>query len=324
MISLFIILFFILTLDTTNNKMFRKFTAIKPHRPIAAIMANMQRRTFFTFVDTSTTGIKTTFGKAGGMFSNESMLKPGFRIFMPFIQSIHKVSNRQQQSTYTMTVKTLDNATCDIDVNVQTQIKGSNTEKAFFTLDDPDEQIRSYIEGMIISNVPHYNLDDLFLKQGDISKNINETLVSKLEEYGYTVVSTQITAIQPVRDVVDSMNKINASQRLKEAATNEAAADYIREVKGAEARAESKRLQGEGISNMRTAILNGYGESVSEMSSKYGLAPATVLDFLMEIQKLETLDAIGTADNQNRVIFTSLGDANSKLRNSIMEARQAK
>ncbi len=304
--------------------MFRKFTAIKPHRPIAAIMANMQRRTFFTFVDTSTTGIKTTFGKAGGMFSNESMLKPGFRIFMPFIQSIHKVSNRQQQSTYTMTVKTLDNATCDIDVNVQTQIKGSNTEKAFFTLDDPDEQIRSYIEGMIISNVPHYNLDDLFLKQGDISKNINETLVSKLEEYGYTVVSTQITAIQPVRDVVDSMNKINASQRLKEAATNEAAADYIREVKGAEARAESKRLQGEGISNMRTAILNGYGESVSEMSSKYGLAPATVLDFLMEIQKLETLDAIGTADNQNRVIFTSLGDANSKLRNSIMEARQAK
>lgn len=305
--------------------MLRRVSSINS-RPLAALVAGQsgqQRRNFFTFIDTATTGVKTTFGKAGSMFSETTMLKPGFRIYMPLLQDIYRVSNRQQQSTYTMTVKTKDNATCDIDINVQTKIKPSNTELAFFSLDDPHEQIRSYIEGVIISDAPRYTLDGLFTEQSKISHKINETLADKLEDFGYTVVATQITAIQPVREVVDSMNRINASERLMKAAENEANADYVKEVKAAEARAEAKRLQGEGISNMRKAILDGYGESVADLTKNYGLAPGVVLDFLLDIQRLETLDAVGTADNQNRVIFTSMEGHSDKIRNSIMEARVA-
>lgn len=305
--------------------MLRRVTSINPTRYVPALSSARQTRNFFTFIDTASTGIKTTFGKAGGMFSENSMLKPGFRIYMPYLQNIDTVTNRQYQNTYTMTIKTLDNSFCDIDVNVQLKIKQENTELAYFSLDDPDEQIKSYIENVIRSTAPNYNLDELFVQQGDISHKINETLVDKLEDHGYTVVDTQITAIEPDRDIVNSMNRINASQRLKEAAINEADAEYIKDIRSAEARAEAKRLQGEGISNMRKAILDGYGESVDELSSKYALPPTTVLDFLMNIQRLETLDAIGTADNQNRVIFTSLDDTNNtKIRNAIMEARQAK
>lgn len=306
--------------------MLRRVTSSFNPRPLAALVAGrsgQQRRNFFTFIDTATTGVKTTFGKAGSMFSETTLLKPGFHVYMPFLQGVYKVSNRQQQSTYTMTVKTKDNATCDIDINVQTKIKPDNTELAFFSLDDPHEQIRSYIEGVIISDAPRYDLDELFTEQGKISHKINETLVDRLEEFGFTVVATQITAIQPVKEVVNSMNRINASERLMKAAENEANAEYVKEVRGAEARAEAKRLQGEGISNMRKAILDGYGESVEDLTKSYGLAPGDVLNFLLDIQRLETLDAVGTADNQNRVIFTSMEGHSDKLRNSIMEARAA-
>lgn len=304
--------------------MLRRVTLINPIRYVLAPSAR-QTRNLFTFIDTASTGIKTTFGKAGSMLSENAMLKPGFRIYMPFLQNIAKVTNRQYQNTYTMTIKTLDNVFCDIDVNVQLKIKQENTELAYFSLDNPDEQIKSYIENIIRSTAPDYKLDELFVQQGDISHKINDSLVGKLEGHGYTVVDTQITAIEPDSDVVNSMNRINASQRLKEAAINEADAEYIKDIRSAEARAEAKRLQGEGISNMRKAILDGYGESVDELSSKYALPPVTVLDFLMNIQRLETLDAIGTADNKNRVIFTSLDDTNNiKIRNAIMEAHQAK
>lgn len=305
--------------------MLRKVTSINPIRYVPTLSSARHTRNFFTFIDTASTGIKTTFGKAGSMLSENAMLKPGFRIYMPFLQNIAKVTNRQYQNTYTMTIKTLDNVFCDIDVNVQLKIKQENTELAYFSLDNPDEQIKSYIENIIRSTAPDYNLDELFVQQGDISHKINDSLVGKLEGHGYTVVDTQITAIEPDSDVVNSMNRINASQRLKEAAINEADAKYIKDIRSAEARAEAKRLQGVGISNMRKAILDGYGESVDELSSKYALPPVTVLDFLMNIQRLETLDAIGTADNENRVIFTSLDDTNNvKIRNAIMEAHQAK
>ena len=307
--------------------MFSKLTRLTTLRPLVCSQLN-RKRTFFTFIDTASTGIKTTFGKAGGVISNQTMLKPGFRVYLPFIQNIYKVSNRLQQSTYGMSVKTKDNVFCNIDINVQWKIKHDNTETAYFSLDDPDNQIKSYVENVIRSTAPDYNLDDLFVQQGDISHKINETLVAKLEEHGYSIVDTQITAIEPDRGVVNSMNKINESLRLREAAKNEAETLYIKSIRAAEARAESKRLQGEGISNMRKAIMNGYDESITGFTEKHSLDPSEILCFLKDIQKLETLDAIGTSDSNNRVIFTSLDQSSTpnstRLRNTTMKAREAK
>lgn len=309
----------------SNKIMLSRFISTKITSPLASIMRNTaQTRNFFTFVDTASTGVKTTFGKAGGMFSPDVMIKPGFRLYFPFIQSINHISNRQHQSQYKMSIKTQDNVFCDIAVNVQWKIKPDNTELAYFSLSSPHRQMKSYIENVIRSTAPNYNLDDLFVQQGDISYKINETLVEKLEEHGYTVIDTQITSIEPDPEVVQAMNKINASLRLKEAAKNDADAHYIKEIRGAEARSESKRLQGVGISNMRKAILDGYGESVAELSSKYALPPSVVLDFLLDIQKLETLDAVGTCDNKNRVIFTSLDGNSHKIRQAMMEAECVK
>jgi regulator of protease activity HflC (stomatin/prohibitin superfamily) len=279
-------------------------------------------RTFFRFVDTNATGVKTTFGKAGGISNEDVMLKPGFRVFLPFAQRIFFVSNRLSQSNYRMTVKTKDNVFANLDVNVQWKINPEDSETAFFSLSKPEAQMKSYIENVIRAEVPKIILDNLFTQQGEISREINETLTKRFLKYGYTIVETQITDIRPDEKVMRSMNEINASQRMKEAAKNEADAQYIRRVREAESRAEAKRLQGIGISNMRKAIIDGYSESLKGMSDIEGVEPNDVLDFLLGIQKLETLNEIGTANNDNRVIFTSLDDRD-KLRNSVLEADNA-
>ena len=53
------------------------------------------------------------------------------------------------------------------------------------------------------------------------------------------------------------MNEINAAQREQVAASARGEAEKILKVKQAEAEAESKALQGQGIANQRKAIIEG-------------------------------------------------------------------
>ena len=288
--------------------------------PISRNINRVQKRNFIRFIDTATVGIKTTFGKAGGLIDYDVVLKPGFHIYLPIIQEINQISNRLRQNNYNMTVKTKDNVFADLDISVQWQIKPENSEKAFFALENPKKQIQAYIENVIRSSAPKSTLDELFTQHGEISKAINETLVVKLENHGYTIVETQITNIEPDIKVMSSMNEINASERLREVERNKAEAKYISQVRDAEGRAEAKRLQGEGISNMRKAIMEGYAESINEISEKSRISPEQVIDLVKYVQRLEVQEAIGTADNSNRVIFTTL-DESAKFRNTVMEAR---
>ena len=64
-----------------------------------------------------------------------------------------------------------------------------------------------------------------------------------MDTYGFEIVKTLVTDINPDGRVKDSMNRINAAKRDKEAAREEAEGEKITIVKRAEADAESKRLQ---------------------------------------------------------------------------------
>lgn len=77
------------------------------------------------------------------------------------------------------------------------------------------------------------------------------------------------------------MNEINASRRLKEAASHKAEADKVRQVKSAEAEAEARYLSGLGVARQRKAIVEGLQSSVSEFSADVeGATPKDVMDIL--------------------------------------------
>ncbi len=90
------------------------------------------------------------------------------------------------------------------------------------------------------------------------------------------------------------MNEINASKRLKEAASHQAEADKIRQVKAAEADAEARYLSGLGVARQRKAIVSGLQMSVAEFSEEVsGAKPKDVMDILLLSQYFDTLSSVG-------------------------------
>merc|ERR1719446_267338 len=88
-----------------------------------------------------------------------------------------------------------------------------------------------------------------------------------------------VTDLSPDSRVKASMNEINASKRLREAA---------------EAEAESKYLSGVGVARQRKAIVHGLQESVDEFSKEVdGSSPKDVMDILLLSQYFDTLTTVG-------------------------------
>jgi len=141
-----------------------------------------------------------------------------------------------------------------------------------------------------------------------------------MQEYGYTIEATLITTIDPNKEVKASMNKINATARLTEAITNEAQANYIKEIRQAEADRDRKRLLGEGISQQRLAILQGFEQGIDQMAKKFNLSPAEILEFVRNIQELDTMERIGQSEN-TKVLFFERNSRN--LRQDIIQAQEA-
>ena len=269
------------------------------------------------FILTSTTGIKETFGR----FTR--IVQPGLNFYIPFIQKITPVSNRLHQDTFKFDVKTKDNVFARISIAVQYRIKGEDSQKAFYSLSNPKEQIDAYIENAVRSKVPQMELDHLFESHNDICHDVSEKLFKKMDEYGYTIENTLITEIEPSTEVRNAMNKINASKRLKEAATNDAEALYISEMGQARADRDRKRMQGEGISQQRHEILKGYEASIDGLASKLGLSPQEVIEFMMRTQHLDTLMSISRSPNTKTIFMEHDRAPGSQLKRQMMMANES-
>ena len=87
-----------------------------------------------------------------------------------------------------------------------------------------------------------------------------------MTEYGFQIIKTLVTDIDPDAQVKESMNRINASEREKVAAQFEGEAQKILIVERAKAEAESKRLQGQGIADQRREIARGLEDSVKVLN----------------------------------------------------------
>ena len=265
-------------------------------------------------IRTANTGIRETFGRFTGT------AKPGLNFYVPFIQRIVPISNRLSQNTFNFEVKTKDNVFANLKIAVQYKIMEEDSEKAFYSMNDPIEQVDAYIENVVRSQVPKMNLDELFESQDYICKSVSEQLSKGMQQYGYTIQNTLVTGIEPDKNVKEAMNHINASKRLMEAAKNEADAEYIKRVREAEADRDRKRLQGEGISMQRLAIISGYKEGIETMSNDLSLSAKDIIQFVMQTQRLDTLEAIGRSNNA-KTLF--LEHNTNDLRKSVLEANES-
>lgn len=179
-----------------------------------------------------------------------------------------RLSLRIQQLDVLCETKTKDNVFIRVTVSVQYHVIQENAYEAFYRLSDPRGQIQSYVFDVVRSTVPKLELDEAFASKDEIASSVLTQLQNVMREYGYSIKNTLVTDLSPDEKVKASMNEINASRRLKEAASHKAEADKTKQVKAAEAEAEARYLSGLGVARQRKAIVEGLQTSVSEFSDE--------------------------------------------------------
>jgi len=234
----------------------------------------------------------------------QRMASPGFGLIIPFIdQKVGVINMRVQQLDVDVETKTHDDVFVHLRISVQYQVMSSKLWDAFYALENPRNQIASYIFDDVRAEVPKLELDDVFAKKEDIAVAVRQNLAESMDDYGYAIVKTLITDIDPDAHVKESMNRINAAKRDKEAAMEEAEGAKIRVVKAAEADAESKRLSGEGIAQQRLEIVRGFKESVEDFQkSLKHISHEEVMQFVLLTQYFDTLSSIG-ANGKNTTML---------------------
>jgi regulator of protease activity HflC (stomatin/prohibitin superfamily) len=276
---------------------------------------------FFT-VETAQVAIVQRLGK----FARAA--GPGLNWKTPYLETVvRRLSMKVQQFDVQVETKTQDNVFVQIPVSIQYKIMPDAVEAAFYKLSDPVKQIESMVYNVVLGHVPKMKLDDTFLNQADIASDLRDNLDASMKEYGYSIVKVLISDIVPDQKVKAAMNDINAAQREREATVSRAETNKMLLVKQAEAEAESKRLQGEGIANQRKAIITGLKDSVEDFAKTVpGSTPQDVMQLVLMTQYFDTLKEIAANDHSNTILIphtpNTLTDIYGQIRNAIIAGNE--
>lgn len=282
---------------------------------LAVIVLSLILGSFFT-VSTAQVAVLTRFGKF------LRVAEAGLNWKMPFLDSVAGiVSLRVNQIALTMETKTKDNVFVTIPISVQNRVRPERVYDAFYKLSDPVAQIKSYVEQVILGHVPSMTLDEVFASQSSIAAAVKQELDSDMAAFGYEIVNVLVTDIVPDTKVKSAMNDINAAQREQVAATARGEADKILVVKKAEAEAESKALQGQGIANQRKAIVEGLQNSIEQFQKAVeGATPKDVMQLVLVTQYFDTLKSIGENDKTNTLFLAHSPAAVKEVSDQILES----
>lgn len=250
----------------------------------------------------------------------------GMHMRLPF--GIDKIAARIQlrllQSEIVVETKTKDNVFVTLNVATQYRVNEQNVTDAYYKLMRPEAQIKSYIEDALRSSVPKLTLDELFEKKDEIALEVQHQVAEEMSTYGYLIVKTLITKVEPDAEVKQSMNEINAAQRKRVAAQELANADKIKIVIAAEAEAEKDRLHGVGIAQQRKAIVDGLAESIQELKDANArMTEEQIMSILLTNQYLDTLNTFAAKGNQT-LFLPNHPEGIEDIRTQILSSLKAK
>jgi len=266
---------------------------------------------FFT-VKQQTAVIIERFGKFQGIRN------AGFHLKIPIVDKIAaRLSLKIQQLDVVVETKTQDDVFVKLKISVQYVVIKEKVYDAFYKLDNPYAQITSYVFDVVRAEVPKLKLDDVFEKKDDIAIAVKGELQEAMNDYGYDIVKTLVTDIDPDEQVKQAMNRINAAERAKVAAQYEGDAQRILIVEKAKAEAESKRLQGQGIAHQRREIAQGLEESVNVLN-KVGINSQEASALIVVTQHYDTLQAMGTLGKSNLILLPNSPQAAGDMLNNMI------
>ena len=247
-----------------------------------------------------------------------SVRHSGLQIKIPIVDRVTgRLSLRIQQLDVVVETKTKDDVFVKVKVSVQYKVIKDKVYDAFYKLDFPQDQITSYVFDVVRAEVPKMILDDVFEKKDDIAIAVKSELNEAMKNYGFDIIKTLVTDIDPDAQVKESMNRINASEREKVAAQFEGDAQRILIVERAKAEAESKRLQGQGIADQRREIARGLEDSVKVLNN-VDINSQEASALIVVTQHYDTLQSVGSASNSNLILMPNSPQAGSEMLNNMV------
>jgi regulator of protease activity HflC (stomatin/prohibitin superfamily) len=274
-------------------------------------------KTMYT-VRTYSAGVVERFGKFN------RVARPGLQFLVPWCETVRMVDLQVRQAVVNVETKTKDNVFVTIPVSVQYQVVESKVFDAYYKLSNPQSQIESYVFNSILGHVPTLTLDEAFEQQQQISAAVKKDLDDVMDTFGYNILRALVTDIVPDAKVKAAMNDINAAQREQIAAQARGEADKILKVKQAEAEAESKALQGDGVARQRQAIIKGLQASVEQFKSAVeGSTAQDVMAMVLMTQYFDTLREVGVTGKSSTILLPSNPGAVNDLMTQILAGFQA-
>lgn len=267
-------------------------------------------------VKQQTTAIVERFGRFARLGS------PGLNWRIPLVERVvERLSLRIHQLDVDVETKTKDNVFVFTKVSVQYQVLAESVVSAYYQLNDPSRQITSYVFDLVRAEIPKLTLDEVFERKDDVATAVKRELSTVMADFGYGIVKALVTDINPAEAVKESMNSINAAQRERVAAEELGEAEKILKVKQAEADAESKKLQGQGIADQRKAIVDGLRESVQDFREGVpGSSAQDVMHLVLITQYFDTLKDLGDASKTNTIFVDHTPAGMTDVRSMVMQA----
>jgi regulator of protease activity HflC (stomatin/prohibitin superfamily) len=255
--------------------------------------------------------------------------KPGLNFKLPYVESVvQRVSLRVQQLPVEVETKTLDNVFVKLAVAVQYRVVEGNEADSYYKLQDHVTQIESYVLDVVRAKVPKMSLDEVFDKKDDVGSAVKSELDISMKVYGFEIANALVTDVNPADNVKAAMNEIQTQQRLQAAANAKGEANKILVVKNAEADAESKRLQGEGIAKQRKAIVDGLRESIAAFTDQIGgVSAPDVMKLVLLTQYFDTMKEIGISAGSKVILMPhspgGMSDILEQLQAAIISGNEA-
>ncbi|MEN6297989.1 MAG: SPFH domain-containing protein, partial [Rectinema sp.] len=226
-------------------------------------------------------GLVEVFGKY------RSFAEPGFHWIFPVIMRMFQVNTTEQMvNAEPQEIITNDNLNASVDAQVYFRVLPDerSVKASQYNVNNYQLQIVSLARTTLRNIIGTMTLKSANSERSRINTELLQTLLKETEDWGISIVRTELKEIDPPKDVQETMNKVVKAENEKIAAIDFATATET--MADGQKRAEIKKAEG-----IRQAeILKAEGEAqaiqlVNEAADRYFVGNAQLLKRLQTVEE---------------------------------------
>ncbi|MCG8363994.1 MAG: SPFH/Band 7/PHB domain protein [Pseudanabaenales cyanobacterium] len=209
-------------------------------------------------------------------------LGPGLNFVVPFLDSIvwEDTTREQILDVKPRAAITRDKVPLAVDAVVYWKIL--DLEKTHYAIADIESAIKELVLTTLRSEIGKMEFENTFSSRDEMNKALLDQLDDATEPWGVKVTRVEVQEIAPPKEVLDSMNTLQAAENRKRASISEAEGEKEAAVKRAQGTVASMKLLAEELSDAKSR--------------------QQILQFLLAQQYVEANQKLGESKN-SKVVF---------------------